>query len=100
VLDEGLRRSREVARLLPAQDRGRGLTLADGEATSSRKADECAASSSTRSPRRRDADPRADEVVNVDAEGRIAAAETGLTAGRYTTATGEHGLTTGLGDTG
>ena len=40
------------------------------------------------------------QAVDVDADGRIAWAETGLTAGRYTTATGEHGLTTGLGDTG
>jgi FAD/FMN-containing dehydrogenase len=40
------------------------------------------------------------QAVDVDAEGRIAWAETGLTAGRYTRATGEHGLTTGLGDTG
>jgi FAD/FMN-containing dehydrogenase len=38
-------------------------------------------------------------AVEVDADGRSAWAETGATAGGYTTATGEYGLATGLGDT-
>lgn len=38
--------------------------------------------------------------LDVDAEGRTAWAETGLTAAEYTTATGAHGLATGFGDTG
>jgi FAD/FMN-containing dehydrogenase len=38
--------------------------------------------------------------IEIDAESRTAWAETGLTAGEYTTATGSHGLATGFGDTG
>jgi FAD/FMN-containing dehydrogenase len=38
--------------------------------------------------------------VEVDADGKTAWVETGATAGQYTTATAEHGLVTGLGDTG
>ena len=38
-------------------------------------------------------------AVEIDAEGRIAWAQTGVKAGDYTKATGEHGLATGLGDT-
>jgi FAD/FMN-containing dehydrogenase len=38
-------------------------------------------------------------AVEIDAEGRTAWAQTGITAGDYTKATGEHGLATGLGDT-
>ena len=38
-------------------------------------------------------------VVDVDAEGRTAWAQTGVKAGDYTTTTGAHGLATGLGDT-
>ena len=38
--------------------------------------------------------------LEIDVEGRTAWAETGLTAGEYTTAAGEHGLATGFGDTG
>ena len=38
-------------------------------------------------------------AVEVDADGRTAWAQTGATAGDYTTATGAHGLATGLGDT-
>lgn len=38
-------------------------------------------------------------VVDVDAEGRTAWAQTGVKAGDYTTVTGAHGLATGLGDT-
>jgi FAD/FMN-containing dehydrogenase len=38
-------------------------------------------------------------AVEVDADGRTAWAQTGVTAGAYTKATGEHGLATGLGDT-
>ena len=38
-------------------------------------------------------------AVEVDADGRTAWAQTGVTAGDYTKATGEHGLATGLGDT-
>ena len=38
-------------------------------------------------------------VVDVDAGGRTAWAQTGVKAGDYTTATGAHGLATGLGDT-
>jgi FAD/FMN-containing dehydrogenase len=37
--------------------------------------------------------------VEIDAEGRTAWAQTGVKAGDYTKATGEHGLATGLGDT-
>jgi FAD/FMN-containing dehydrogenase len=37
--------------------------------------------------------------VEIDAEGRTAWAQTGVKAGYYTKATGEHGLATGLGDT-
>jgi FAD/FMN-containing dehydrogenase len=37
--------------------------------------------------------------IEIDAEERTAWAETGLTAGEYTTATGSHGLATGFGDT-
>ena len=39
-------------------------------------------------------------AVEVDPDGRTAWAQTGATAGAYTTATAEHGLATGLGDTG
>jgi FAD/FMN-containing dehydrogenase len=39
-------------------------------------------------------------ALELDVEGRTAWAETGLTAGEYTTAAGEHGLATGFGDTG
>jgi FAD/FMN-containing dehydrogenase len=38
-------------------------------------------------------------AVEVDADGRAAWAETGATAGDYTSATAEYGLATGLGDT-
>ncbi len=38
--------------------------------------------------------------LQIDAEGRTAWAQTGLTAGEYTTAAGAHGLATGFGDTG
>jgi FAD/FMN-containing dehydrogenase len=38
-------------------------------------------------------------AVEVDPQGRTAWAQTGITAGDYTKATGEHGLATGLGDT-
>jgi FAD/FMN-containing dehydrogenase len=38
-------------------------------------------------------------AVEIDADGRSAWAQTGATAGHYTTATAERGLTTGLGDT-
>jgi FAD/FMN-containing dehydrogenase len=38
--------------------------------------------------------------LEIDPVGRTAWAETGLTAGEYTTATGAHGLATGFGDTG
>jgi FAD/FMN-containing dehydrogenase len=38
--------------------------------------------------------------LEIDAEARTAWAETGLTAGEYTTAVGAHGLATGFGDTG
>src|SRR5215211_2241341 len=37
--------------------------------------------------------------LEIDVEGRTAWAETGLTAGEYTAATGAHGLATGFGDT-
>ena len=37
--------------------------------------------------------------LEIDAEGRTAWAETGLTAGAYTAAAGAHGLATGFGDT-
>ena len=37
--------------------------------------------------------------VEIDADGRTAWAQTGVKAGHYTKATGEHGLATGLGDT-
>ncbi len=40
------------------------------------------------------------KALEIDAEGRTAWAETGLTAGEYTTAAGRHGLATGFGDTG
>ncbi len=39
-------------------------------------------------------------ALQIDAEQRLAWAETGLTAGEYTNAAGAHGLTTGFGDTG
>jgi FAD/FMN-containing dehydrogenase len=39
-------------------------------------------------------------ALDIDVEGRTAWAETGLTAGAYTAATGAHGLGTGFGDTG
>lgn len=38
--------------------------------------------------------------LQIDPEGRTAWAETGLSAGEYTTAAGAHGLATGFGDTG
>ena len=38
--------------------------------------------------------------LEIDVEGRTAWAQTGLTAGEYTTAAGAHGLATGFGDTG
>jgi FAD/FMN-containing dehydrogenase len=38
--------------------------------------------------------------LDIDADGRTAWAETGLTAAEYTAAVGEHGLVTGFGDTG
>jgi FAD/FMN-containing dehydrogenase len=38
-------------------------------------------------------------AVEIDADGRAAWAQTGVTAGDYTRATGERGLATGLGDT-
>jgi FAD/FMN-containing dehydrogenase len=38
-------------------------------------------------------------AVEIDADGRTAWAQTGVTAGDYTKATGEHRLATGLGDT-
>ena len=38
--------------------------------------------------------------LQIDVEGRTAWAETGLTAGEYSTAAGAHGLATGFGDTG
>ncbi len=39
-------------------------------------------------------------TLHIDAERRIAWAQTGLTAGQYTTAAGAYGLATGFGDTG
>jgi FAD/FMN-containing dehydrogenase len=39
------------------------------------------------------------DAVEIDAERRTAWAQTGVTAGAYTRATGAHGLVTGLGDT-
>ena len=39
-------------------------------------------------------------ALDIDAQGRTAWAETGLTAGQYTTAAAAHGLATGFGDTG
>jgi FAD/FMN-containing dehydrogenase len=39
-------------------------------------------------------------AMDIDVEGRTAWAETGLTAGEYTTRAAEHGLATGFGDTG
>ena len=38
--------------------------------------------------------------IEIDAEARTAWAQTGLTAGEYSSATGAHGLATGFGDTG
>jgi FAD/FMN-containing dehydrogenase len=38
--------------------------------------------------------------IEIDLEGRTAWAQTGLTAGEFTTAVGAHGLATGFGDTG
>jgi FAD/FMN-containing dehydrogenase len=40
------------------------------------------------------------KAIEIDVEGRTAWAQTGLTAGEYTEATGTHGLATGFGDTG
>ena len=40
------------------------------------------------------------KAVDIDADGRTAWAQTGLTAGEYTTAANTHGLATGFGDTG
>jgi FAD/FMN-containing dehydrogenase len=40
------------------------------------------------------------KALDIDADGRTAWAQTGLTAGEYTNAAGEHGLATGFGDTG
>jgi hypothetical protein len=39
------------------------------------------------------------KALEIDVEGRTAWAETGLTAGEYSNAAGEHGLATGFGDT-
>ena len=39
-------------------------------------------------------------ALDIDVETRTAWAETGLTAGDYTTAAAAHGLATGFGDTG
>jgi FAD/FMN-containing dehydrogenase len=39
------------------------------------------------------------KALDIDLEGRTAWAETGLTAGEYTTGAGDHGLVTGFGDT-
>ncbi len=44
-------------------------------------------------------DLRAMKALDIDSAGRTAWAETGLTAGEYTNATGAHGLATGFGDT-
>ena len=38
--------------------------------------------------------------LEIDADAKTASVEAGITAGEYTVATGEHGLVTGLGDTG
>jgi FAD/FMN-containing dehydrogenase len=40
------------------------------------------------------------KALDIDADGKSAWVETGITAGEYTKATGAHGLVTGLGDTG
>jgi FAD/FMN-containing dehydrogenase len=40
------------------------------------------------------------KALDIDVEGGTAWAQTGLTAGEYSTAVGAHGLTTGFGDTG
>jgi FAD/FMN-containing dehydrogenase len=40
------------------------------------------------------------QALEIDVEGRTAWAQTGLTAGQYTAAAGDHGLATGFGDTG
>ena len=40
------------------------------------------------------------KAIDIDVAGRTAWAESGLTAGEYTTAVGAHGLATGFGDTG
>jgi FAD/FMN-containing dehydrogenase len=40
------------------------------------------------------------KTLEIDADGRTAWAETGITAGEYTVAAAEHGLATGFGDTG
>jgi FAD/FMN-containing dehydrogenase len=45
-------------------------------------------------------DLRRMKALDIDVAGRTAWAETGLTAGEYTAATGVHGLATGFGDTG
>jgi FAD/FMN-containing dehydrogenase len=45
-------------------------------------------------------DLRGMKGLQIDVEGRTAWAETGLTAGEFTTAVGEHGLAVGFGDTG
>ncbi|MGH2676820.1 MAG: FAD-binding oxidoreductase, partial [Actinomycetota bacterium] len=39
-------------------------------------------------------------ALDIDVEGQTAWAQTGLTAGEYSTAVGAHGLATGFGDTG
>jgi FAD/FMN-containing dehydrogenase len=39
-------------------------------------------------------------ALDIDVDGRTAWAQTGLTAGEYTTAAAQHGLATGFGDTG
>ncbi len=44
-------------------------------------------------------DLRAMTGLDIDVEGRTAWAQTGLDAGTYSTAVGEHGLATGFGDT-
>jgi FAD/FMN-containing dehydrogenase len=40
------------------------------------------------------------KAIDIDADARTAWVDTGITAGEYTNATGEHGLVTGLGDAG
>ena len=40
------------------------------------------------------------KALEIDADAKTASVQTGITAGEYTVATGEHGLVTGLGDAG